>query len=375
MELYLHIPFCVRKCHYCDFLSFPTDGAATDAYLQALLRDVREASALYGNEPVRSVYFGGGTPSLLPADALPGLLAAVRSGFSLREDCEITVECNPGTLSEEKLSAYRLAGINRLSIGVQSAQDAELRRLGRIHTWRDALDAFDMARRAGFRNLSADVMAALPGQTLSDYEETLKRVIALSPEHISAYDLIVEEGTRFAQWYEEQPEAFPDEETSCRMYRRTVELLAEAGYRQYEISNYAKPGYESRHNYGYWSNEPYLGLGLGASSYVPPRRFRNTSDPEQYLRASRIEEEVVLTEQEQREEFFFLGLRRTAGICREEFAARFPGANFSPYERTLLRFAERGLVTCRDGRFALTVDGMLVSNAIFAELGLAGELL
>lgn len=373
MELYLHIPFCVRKCRYCDFLSFPAEDAARNAYLRALRRDIRETSAVYGNETVTSIFFGGGTPSVLPADALPELLAELRSGFSLREDCEITVECNPGTLSEEKLRAYREAGVNRLSMGVQSSHDAELRRLGRIHTWREAVEAFGMARSAGFRNLSVDVMMSLPGQTLSDYEETLQKVIALSPEHISAYDLIIEEGTGFGKWYEEEPGAFPDEDVSCRMYRRTVELLSEAGYRQYEISNYARPGFESRHNYGYWSNEAYLGLGLGASSYVPPRRFRNTSDWKQYLQANQIEEETVLTGREQQEEFFFLGLRRTAGISREAFAARFPEADFAPYEQVLLRYAEKGLVTRKNGRYALTVDGMLLSNRIFTELGLAGE--
>ncbi len=373
MELYLHIPFCVRKCRYCDFLSFPADDAARNAYLKALRRDIREASAVYGREPVTSVFFGGGTPSVLPADALPELLSEIRSGFCLQDDCEIAVECNPGTLSEEKLRAYRGAGVNRLSMGVQSANDAELRRLGRIHTWQEALDGFRLARSLGFQNLSVDLMMALPGQTLSDYEETLQKVLALSPEHISAYDLIVEEGTDFGAWYEKEPEAFPDEELSCQMYRRTVELLSDAGYRQYEISNYAKPGFASRHNYGYWSNEAYLGIGLGASSYIGHCRFRNTTDWKQYLQANRIEEKTVLTGQEQREEFFFLGLRRTAGISGEAFAARFPEADFAPYEKVLLRFAEKGLVTRKNGRYTLTVDGMLLSNLIFTELGLAGE--
>lgn len=373
MELYLHIPFCVRKCRYCDFLSFPADEAARNAYLRALRRDIWEASAVYGKETVTSVFFGGGTPSVLPADALPELLSEIRNGFRLRDDCEITVECNPGTLSEDKLRAYRGAGVNRLSMGVQSANDAELRRLGRIHTWQEALDGFRLARSLGFQNLSVDLMMALPGQTLSDYEETLQKVLALSPEHISAYDLIVEEGTDFGAWYEKEPEAFPDEELSCQMYRRTVELLSAAGYRQYEISNYAKPGFESRHNYGYWSNEEYLGIGLGASSYIGLCRFRNTTDWKQYLQANRIEEKTVLTGQEQREEFFFLGLRRTAGISREAFAARFPEADFAPFEQVLLRYAEKGLVTRKNGRYALTVDGMLLSNLIFTELGLAGE--
>lgn len=373
MELYLHIPFCVRKCRYCDFLSFPADDAARNAYLQALRRDIREASEVYGKETVTSVFFGGGTPSVLAADALPGLLSEIRNGFCLRNDCEITVECNPGTLSEEKLRAYRGAGVNRLSMGVQSANDAELRRLGRIHTWQEALDGFRLARSLGFQNLSVDLMMALPGQTLSDYEETLQKVLALSPEHISAYDLIVEEGTDFGAWYEKEPEAFPDEELSCQMYRRTVELLSDAGYCQYEISNYAKPGFESRHNYGYWSNEAYLGIGLGASSYIGLCRFRNTTDWKQYLQANRIEEKTVLTRQEQREEFFFLGLRRTAGISREAFVARFPEADFAPYKQVLLRYAEKGLVTRKNGRYALTVDGMLLSNLIFTELGLAGE--
>ncbi len=373
MELYLHIPFCVKKCNYCDFLSFPMDEAGKKAYHRALLRDIREASAVYKNQEISSIFFGGGTPSLLEGEKVSELLEAICRAFLVREDCEITMECNPGTVTQEKLCAYKRAGVNRLSIGIQSACDRALSLLGRVHTWRDAKEAFLMARQAGFSNLGVDVMMALPGQSLEEYEETLKQVLSLKPEHISAYDLIVEEGTHFARWYEKEPEAFPDEETSCRMYKKTVEMLTKAGYRQYEISNYAKPGFVCRHNYGYWSNEPYLGIGLGAGSYVGLRRFRNTTDWTSYLAKNTTEETAVLTNEEQQEEFFFLGMRRVEGISQKEFAARFPETDFAPYKNTLLHFLTQGLVREENGRFSLTVDGMLVSNVIFTELGLTAE--
>ncbi len=368
MELYLHIPFCVRKCKYCDFLSFPMENETMGAYGNALLRDVKKASAQYSEEKITSIFFGGGTPSLLPAEAIPTLLSSIRDGFVLTNDCEVTVECNPGTLTEEKLQAFYAAGVNRISMGVQSADDGELRTLGRIHTFAEAVENFHLARKVGFDNISVDVMMALPGQTPASYKETLERIIALAPEHISAYDLIVEEGTCFYDWYEREPEAFPTEECSCEMYRMTQRELTKAGYEQYEISNYAKPGRRSRHNYGYWSNVPYLGLGLGASSYIGNRRFRNTDDLKQYLQGNLYIEDTILSERDMQEEFFILGLRRREGITEDAFVKRFSADTYSVYEKVLCEKEKQGLVEKTKGGYRLSEEGILLSNTVFVAL-------
>lgn len=368
MEMYLHIPFCVRKCKYCDFLSFPTEIETMGAYVNALLRDVKKASETYGKEEITSIFFGGGTPSLLPSETIPMLISAIREGFMLSNDCEITVECNPGTLTEAKLQAYYNAGVNRISMGVQSANNNELKALGRIHTFEEAKENFLLARKVGFDNISMDIMMALPGQDIDSCKRTLQEIIALNPEHISAYDLIIEEGTCFYDWYEREPDAFPTEDCSCEMYHLTQQMLADAGYKQYEISNYAKPGYYSRHNYGYWSNVPYLGLGLGASSYIGNRRFRNTDDLNQYLNDNILIEETFLSEQEKREEFFILGLRRREGIKKSDFMNRYSEEEYALYENVLKEKEKHGLIEKTEDGYRLSEEGILLSNTVFVSL-------
>lgn len=368
MELYLHIPFCVKKCNYCDFLSFPSDSDTMNAYARALQRDIAQASQKYGSETITSVFFGGGTPSILPDNVIPQLMRTIRSCFLLPDVCEITVECNPGTLTADKLQALYDCGVNRLSFGVQSANEEELGKLGRIHTFAAAEENFHLARSIGFTNISIDIMMALPGQSLGSYERTLRKIIELNPEHISAYDLIIEEGTCFFEWFQQRPEDFPTEELSCEMYRLTQRILKEAGYEQYEISNYAKDGYFSRHNYGYWSNVPYLGLGLGASSYIGNRRFRNTDDMKEYLIQNKIMEENILSEREQQEEFFILGLRRREGISKEDFLARFSENVFRVYEEVLEKQCQKGLMEKTTNGYRLSERGILLSNTVFVSL-------
>lgn len=368
LELYVHIPFCVKKCSYCDFLSFPQGEEVKRKYVDKLLEEIRLVSGGYGERRVSSVFVGGGTPSVLPGAWIEEIFAYLRKYFNIEETAEISLEANPGTISEEKLGAYRRAGINRLSLGLQSSSDRELKALGRIHTYGEFLESFRLARAAGFRNINVDLMCALPGQTVEGFMKTLEKTADLNPEHISAYSLIVEEGTPFYEIYGEGRGTglLPDEEEERQMYHKTREFLSSRGYERYEISNYAKKGRECRHNVGYWTGVPYLGLGLGASSYVNGRRFRNESDLEKYLNETpgkRLEEEI-LTPEDMQEEFFFVGLRMVQGVSLKQFEETFGVTAEEVYPGLMERFVREGAALLEEGRFKLTEYGMDVSNYI-----------
>lgn len=384
LELYLHIPFCIRKCSYCDFLSFAADESLKARYAGQLIEEIHAKSAAFADREISTLFIGGGTPSILKAESLAQIMAAVRADFALAADCEATIEANPGTLTADWLETCRAAGLNRLSLGLQSADDGELRTLGRIHTWEQFLASYGMVRRAGFENVNVDLMSALPGQSLASWERSLREVTALEPEHISAYSLIVEEGTPFCERYSGAgAKLLPDEDTERAMYRAAKEILGRAGFERYEISNYAKPGRACRHNIGYWTGEEYLGLGLGASSYVDGWRFSNTGDMERYLAAGRAEmcgnrdgcghkaafyESVTrTTEQSRMEEFMFLGLRMVRGVPEDEFARRFGKTMDEVYGPVLRQMEELGLME-KDGAFwRLTERGIDVSNGVMAE--------
>lgn len=366
--LYLHIPFCVRKCNYCDFLSAPATEEARESYVTCLIKEIL-AYKTAGYE-ADTVFFGGGTPSLLSADSICRLMDALHTAFRIDSSAEITMECNPETVDREKLSAMYRAGINRISFGLQSAVDRELKLLGRIHDYQRFLTAYETARAAGFQNINVDLMSAIPEQTKETWEETLAKVLALHPEHISAYSLIIEEGTVF---YDRQEQlVLPDEETERQMYYRTKELLQAAGYERYEISNYARPGYESRHNLKYWSGADYIGMGQGASSYLEGVRFHNPYEGTAYrencgsLAALRCEEER-LDKKAQMEEFCFLGLRRMQGISEKEFEQQFGQTMTEVYPGIVDRFITQGLLTRQDEWIALTEQGIDVSNQVLAE--------
>lgn len=404
LELYLHIPFCKQKCLYCDFLSGPGGQETVDAYVEALERQICSEAGNYRDYEVTTIFWGGGTPSLLRAEQIARLMGAVRKGFSVREDAEITLESNPGTLDFEKLQGYRRAGINRLSMGLQSADDSELRALGRIHDYAVFEQNFRQAREAGFENINVDLMSALPGQSTASWERTLRKAASLGAEHISAYSLMIEEGTPFWERYGEgeKPEetgggcgvrqeilALPTEEDERRMYERTQEILREYGYHRYEISNYAKEGRECRHNIGYWQRVNYLGLGLGASSLVENVRWRMTSEMEEYLRfwgssggsskkdscaahtrRQDCREEVQeLSVPEQMEEFMFLGLRLTDGISTEEFEAQFGRRFLEIYGKAAKKLEAEGLIVFDEERkrMKLTAYGTDVSNYALAQ--------
>lgn len=375
LGLYVHIPFCVRKCNYCDFLSFPADEETKKRYVQALCKEIEDYQTLTKEYELSTIYFGGGTPSVLEIPLLEQLFSVIRRCFALNEAAEITMEVNPGTVTMEKLQAYRTLGINRLSIGVQSAKTEELKLLGRIHTFEDAMNTVQWARAAGFENISTDLISALPGQSLEAYKENVEAILSLSPEHISSYSLIIEENTPFYELYAEGKEResdLPEEETDRAMYAYTNERLKAAGYDRYEISNYAKPGYESRHNSSYWTGREYLGVGLGASSLLANTRYHNETDLETYL--SEIEADIDvrrelehLTEAEQMEEFMILGLRRMCGIRRTEFQSRFGKPIETVYGIALQKLKKQNLLTIEEDKIALTELGIDLSNRVFVE--------
>ena len=367
MEIYVHIPFCIKKCDYCDFLSGPAGKERQREYFQSLGREIA-AVPEFPDREITTVFIGGGTPSV-PDPALMGaILDQIRNKFFMAPDAEITIEANPGTLYKEKLQEYRKHGVNRLSLGLQSPQNRELKILGRIHTWEEFLESFFMAREAGFSNINIDLMSAIPEQTYEDWEKNLRTVAELSPEHISAYSLIIEEGTPFAS----RTLNLPDEDAEYNMYEATAQILREYGFEQYEISNYAKKGRECRHNVGYWIRQDYLGFGLGASSLYGKERFANTQDMKKYLENSRTpekirEKEPPLTREDEMAEFMFLGLRMTRGISKAEFERQFGSEIDAIYGDVLRKYKSMRLLLEENGRIFLSREGIHVSNSVMAD--------
>ena len=367
MEIYIHIPFCIRKCDYCDFLSGPSGPEEQADYVQALLREIQAVEEGEGRS-VSSIFIGGGTPSVLDERLLGDILREIRNRFKMEEDAEITIEVNPGTANIGKLQAYREMGINRLSIGLQSPEDRELKILGRIHNYGQFLETYQEARTVGFDNINIDLMSAIPDQTYEGWMKNLRTVAELEPEHISAYSLIVEEGTPFAA----RKLNLPDEDTEYNMYEATAQILKEYGFEQYEISNYARKGRKCRHNVGYWTRQDYLGFGLGASSLYGKERFANTADMKKYLENSKNpekirEKELSLTREDEMAEFMFLGLRMTKGISKADFQRCFGCTIESVYGEVLEKYESMELLLEKDGRIFLSREGIHVSNSIMAE--------
>ncbi len=388
LSLYIHIPFCVRKCGYCDFLSAPADEKARDWYVQALLMEIeRYRGTETADRKIKTLYIGGGTPSILSVNQLDCIIQKIKCTFNFYDDIEASMEMNPGTASKEKCRALYQMGINRLSIGLQSTNDKELNTLGRIHSYEDFLNTYTWCREAGFQNINVDLMAALPYQTVESYTTGLRKIIRLAPEHISAYSLILEEGTPFYQKYNSGCYPLPDEEQERLMYRETEQILAQAGYERYEISNYAKKGYACRHNLVYWQGGDYLGLGLGSSSYMDGVRFHNTTDFDIYVnQGAYVEDREELSVQAKMEEFMFLGLRVMAGVSGTEFEKRFGKTMEDVYGDVLRKHEEEGLLQIErkeDRKEAaaaepakgktniekvmLTTKGVDVSNYVFAD--------
>lgn len=415
LELYIHIPFCARKCLYCDFLSFRALATVHEAYTAQLIREVKAQGACCHEYQVKCIFIGGGTPSVMEPCLIRDIMQALNHNFDIAPDAEVTIEVNPGTLLQNKLHIYMAAGINRLSIGLQSADNKELQDLGRIHTFEEFLKSYQCARMAGFTNVNVDLMSSIPGQTLDSWKNTLKKVAMLKPEHISAYSLMVEPGTVFWDRYGKREEektgiktddvcflhprdgrklakkgvetgrkvlpypSLPDEETENRIYHFTRSFLEEQGYGRYEISNYAKPGRECMHNIGYWRAVPYLGLGLGSSSCFNGTRFSNERDLDAYLHldfgeqggASALDQlrgpVEELTREAKMEEFMFLGLRMTKGVSEIDFVSLFGVKLESVYGPVVRRLIANGLLKQDGVWISLTEWGMDVSNFVLSE--------
>lgn len=377
MELYIHIPFCMKKCEYCDFLSMVSGENEKRTYVDALCREIAYYGKMHGTERIDTIYIGGGTPSVLGADALVRILECVKEKFYVNPHAEVTIELNPATIEKEGLHKLEKNGVNRLSIGVQSADNTELKLLGRIHTYEDFLRVYHDARDVGFRNINVDLMSSLPGQSVENYERNLDEIIKLQPEHISSYSLILEEKTPFFGLYGDHPELLPTEEEDREMYRLTKAKLEAAGYERYEISNYARPGFESKHNSGYWKRIPYLGMGLGASSFMNHARWKNVSNLKEYLQIWEncfkepcIEEREELTLQDEMAEYMYLGLRMKEGVTVKEFEEAFHKPFHAVYGNVVSGLERDGLLTI-DGRGGenervyLTEFGIDVSNYVF----------
>lgn len=384
MELYIHIPFCVKKCDYCDFLSAPAPEDIRQAYVKQLLKEMDVYKEIYNDYEITTIFIGGGTPSVLTAYQIQSIVEQIYACFQVKPDAEITLEANPGTLNAEKLQTYHKAGINRLSIGLQSADEEELKLLGRIHTFQQFVKNYQMARETGFENINVDIIAAIPAQKITVYEKTLQKVLELKPEHISAYSLIIEEGTPFFVRYGEaerlrekgiEQNLLPSEEAERQMYELTQRMLQSAGYLRYEISNYALPGYACRHNIGYWTRKNYLGLGIGAASMIENVRFTNISDLQEYLKQDftnasiekRYGERKILNTKEQMEEFMFLGLRMMCGISGWEFQRPFSVSLEDVYGTILHRQLQEQLIEKTLEGYRLTDYGIAVSNYVMAQ--------
>ena len=381
MELYIHVPFCIKKCAYCDFLSAPAGEEERQRYVETMIKEIQGYRKKYQEYCVTTIFVGGGTPSVLSGEQIKEVFNALRASFVIDAQAEITIEVNPGTVTEEKVEAWMQAGVNRISIGLQSVNDEELQMLGRMHTYKDFLNTYHLLRDKGFNNLNIDLISAIPGQTLESWKKTLSTVAELEPEHISAYSLIVEEGTPFYTIYgeggadgnlESMVQPLPDEETERFIYEETETILQKYGYDRYEISNYAKPGYACRHNEGYWRRVNYLGVGLGASSLIENQRFRNFSTYDVYMDAIQnqklFHEEVEsLSVTDEMEEFIFLGLRMMSGISREVFQKKFGKKIETVYEKQIQQLKKDGLIEFVENRIRLTKRGIDISNYVFEQ--------
>lgn len=396
MQIYVHIPFCLKKCAYCDFLSFSCDEKTQLEYADALVREIEFYGPKMEEYEISTIFIGGGTPTWLDENKMIEILDSIYTYFNVSPEAEVTIECNPGTVTAEKLQKYRRAGVNRLSIGLQSADDEELKILGRIHNFEQFVKTYEMARNVGFGNINVDLISGIPYQTAEKFLHTLQKVVRLKPNHISAYTLIIEKGTPFYEEYKfdmvkqeagMQTEVLPTEDEVYRIYKLTQQYLAQNGFEQYEISNFAQPGYECDHNIGYWTRADYLGVGLGAASLVDNARYTNTTDLYQYIEASKniqIQnfapegetavygtnlhmEAGAVSRKAQMEEFMFLGLRMNQGLTREQFQKAFGIPIDGVYKNALEHLKTEGLLDTSEGRIVLTEKGMDLSNYALAQ--------
>ena len=375
LGLYIHIPFCARKCYYCDFISYAKNQDKIEAYFNALLKEIQQESKNIKKEDVvTTIYIGGGTPSFVDAKYITKIVKTIENNYIAEENAEITIEVNPGTVNESKLKEYKKCGINRISIGLQSTKNELLKEIGRIHTYEEFLNCYNLARNVYFNNVNVDLMLGLPNQTMQDMEESLKKVINLSPEHISLYSLIVEENTPIEKMLQEGILKLPSEELEREMYWKTKEIFEKNSYKHYEISNFAKEGYESKHNSNCWKQKEYLGFGVAAHSYYESKRYCNTNSIEEYCK--NIENNnfknnrTIFEEQSQDEkqkEFMMLGLRMLEGVNIQEFKNKFVNNPIYIFHCELEKLINEGLIEIDLNQIKLTNKGLDFANLVWEE--------
>ena len=373
LGIYIHIPFCKQKCFYCDFCSFANKNEMQEKYVETVINEIKTITHKE-KYTVTTIYLGGGTPSILNPEYIKNILQEIKSSFKILDDAEITIEINPGTVNEEKLKRYKEYGINRLSIGLQSANDKILKNIGRIHDYKQFEETFFFARKCGFKNINVDLMIGLPTQAIEDVKQTLEKIIQKNPEHISVYSLIIEEGTIIEKLINENKLQLPDEETERIMYWTVVNELKENGYNQYEISNFSKKTYESKHNTNCWKQKQYIGLGTSAHSYLNKKRYSNTNNIEEYIKnvqESNISKNITIHEEQTEEstmnEYMLLGLRMIQGININEFKQKFKTDPTIKYKEILEKLQKENLIQITKTSIKLTKQGIDFGNIVWEE--------
>ena len=373
LGIYIHIPFCKQKCFYCDFCSFANKNEMQGKYVETVINEIKNITHKE-KYTVTTIYFGGGTPSILNPNYIKNILQEIKSSFEILDDAEITIEINPGTVNEEKLKKYKEYGINRLSIGLQSANDKILKKIGRIHDYKQFEETFFYARKCGFKNINVDLMIGLPTQAVEDVKQTLEKIIQKNPEHMSVYSLIIEEGTIIEKLINENKLQLPDEETERIMYWTVVNKLKENGYNQYEISNFSKKTYESKHNTNCWKQKQYIGLGTSAHSYLNKKRYSNTNNIEEYIKnvqESNISKNITIHEEQTEEstmnEYMLLGLRMIQGININEFKQKFKIDPTIKYKEILEKLQKENLIQITKTSIKLTKQGIDFGNIVWEE--------
>lgn len=371
LSLYIHIPFCAQKCFYCDFASYAGKDNLKKEYIDCLVKELNEVRESYSNYLINTIFIGGGTPSILSPDEMKIIFTAIKT-LNLSNSIEYTMECNPGSLDADKLRVMKEYGVNRISLGLQAVQDNLLKTLGRVHDFKTFKDNFIMAREFGFNNINVDLMFGLPNQTLNQWIDSLNEISDLRPDHISAYSLIIEEGTPFYDFYDKGKIILPDEDVERDMYNLTLKILKDKGYHQYEISNYSLSEKECKHNLAYWDMKEWIGVGSGSSSFINNKRIKNVDAIADYIEKIKLNEKpyedvIENTEEDTMEEFMFMGLRKLEGINEKNFNERFSKSLDEVYNDVINKHINKGLLIRDKGKIYLSSKGLEVSNQVMAD--------
>ncbi len=375
LGIYVHIPFCIKKCYYCDFISYANRDDKIEEYVNALIKEIKmQSNKLDNKDYITTIYIGGGTPSSINANFINQIIETIMKNYNVDKNAEITIEVNPGTVTEEKLQIYKRCGVNRISIGLQSTKNDLLKQIGRIHTYEDFLSCYSFARKVGFKNINVDLMLGLPNQKIEDLEESIRKVINLNPEHISLYSLILEENTPLEEMISKKTLKLPSDELERKMYWETKRILEENGYLHYEISNYAKNGFLSRHNTNCWKQKEYLGFGVAAHSYYKNKRYNNLNQIEKYcknINEDRIEENRTIQEiqrdEEKQKEYMLLGLRMIEGVNIQDFKNKFVQNPIYLFHKELEKLVKEGLLEIDLNQIKLTSKGLDFANLVWEE--------